>query len=102
VADEETDEEVEEEEARGGEGELIPDPPELEVAVIPDETPPVIADSVENFFDDRFDINGERGRTVGIIIRNTIVATLALGGFAGFSHYYLMRKIISGNSMDSW
>ena len=79
------------------------EPEDLQADVIPETQPPVAPPP----FDPVLIEEGEvvvpgSGRSVGIIVRNVFVGTLALGGFAALSQKFLMIKTIEGSSIDSW
>ena len=96
-----------EEEVEEPEEELAPETPEPEIVAeaIPEVDPPVVPpvlDSIEQFIEEGVFTPEEVSRNIGIIVRNTVIATLALGGFAGLSQRYLMIKSLGGHSIDSW
>ena len=87
------------------EEELAQEIPEFETAVIPEADPPAtppVLDSIEQFIEDGLFTPEEVSRNIGIIVRNAVIGTLAVGGFAGFSQRYLMIKSLGGHSIDSW
>jgi hypothetical protein len=99
VEDEE-DEELEEDEEEAQEEDE--EPVDMEAGIIPDSQPSTPVDNLPPTLFEEYFLNDYPVRNVGIIVRNVIIGTLALGGAIGLSQKYLMIKSIGGNSIDSW